>query len=1186
MWRILVFQLRDGLLCILIGIHHIASDDWSMNGLIKELNELCQAYSEGRVPQLIELPVQYADYAVWQRQWLRSERLERELAYWRQRLAGMPLLLELPLDYPRPAVQTFNGEGYRIDLPDAVVAGIIALCQRHRVTLFMTLLAVFKVLLFRYTGQTDIVVGAPIAGRERAEVEHVQGLFLNTLVLRTELSAEMRFSELLARVRETTLGAYAHQDLPFEKLVEELHPQRDLSRNPLFQCLFNKLLVPAADQKTLEEDTPGPLDLALTVHEIAGTVTLVFTYNTDLFRRETIERMAGHFLNVAQAVAGEADQQLKALPLLSEEERKELLTERNRTERALPADPVSRLFEQQVRRSPGATALVFGEERLSYDELNARANRLARYLRGVGVGREIKVGVLLERGMQMVVAVLGLLKAGGAYVPLDPAYPEERVAFMVEDSDAGLLLTEEQLLAGLPAGGARVVCVDRDAQAIAAHSGDDLESGPSASDLAYMIYTSGSTGWPKGVQIEHRALSNFLQSMAQEPGLAQHDVLVAVTTLSFDIAGLELYLPLISGARLVVAGREVTTNGVALSELLAASGATMMQATPATWRLLLAAGWQGCAQLKILCGGEALPRDLAEQLLGCCAELWNMYGPTETTIWSTAYRVQSGTDAVPIGRPIANTRLYIVDEHLQPLPAGVMGELYVGGAGVARGYWKRDSLNAERFVADVFSGEPGARLYRTGDRARYRSDGTIEFLGRLDNQVKVRGFRIELGEIEAVLGRMPQVRQAVVVVREDAPGDQRLVAYVVAQGATEDLVEQLRSRLRESLPEYMVPSAFVMVEKLPLTPNGKVDRNALPAPAGSAYASRGYAAPRTECESALAAVWCEVLKVERVGVHDNFFDIGGHSLLAIESIVKFRQRTGHSLDPSHFYQQTLGQLAASVAGTVEAVPGATPDAITLELDPFFFGAEGRRLYGLIRVVPNPREVGIVLCHAHAHEYLRCHRAFRELGQRLAWEGFPVLSFDYYGTGDSGGDYEDGTIAGWLNDTKLAIDVLKRRSGVGRVCLAGLRLGATLAMMAGAERRDVAGIALWDPVVAGPEIEVEVNAIRDFQALDVTSQRDIKNPDVLCYPLTPGMTSELQQIDLCALTYVFPPALFVLETEREASGRRFADRASTRVPRVDYRCSEEAKIWLREPYEAIVPRNSMEALVSWLSGMLA
>ena len=1185
-WRLLVYQLRDGILGVALCIHHIASDDWSITHLIKELNELCAGYGEGREPRLAPLPVQYADYAVWQRQWLRGERLERELVYWRERLAGMAPVLELPTDYPRPAIQTSGGSGYRFDLPRLLSESIIALGQRHRVTPFMTLLTVFKVLLYRYSGQSDIVVGVPIAGRDRAEVEHVQGLFLNTLLLRTEVSGDLRFSELLARVRETTLGAYAHQELPFEKLVEELHPERNLSSNPLFQCLFNKLLVPPADQKTLEDDTPGPLDLALTVHETVGVTTLVFTYKTDLFRRETIERMAGHFLKVAEAVARDVEQPIKALPLLASEERDELLKERNRTQQTLPGDPVSRLFEEQVQRLPRAIALVFGEEQLSYGELNARANRLAHYLRSMGVGREVKVGVLLERGVQMLVAVLGVIKAGGAYVPLDPSYPEERVVFMLQDSEAGVLLTEERLLAGMPAGSVRVVCVDRDAEAIAQQSGDDLKTGPVPSDLAYMIYTSGSTGQPKGVQIEHRALSNFLQSMVREPGLGQHDVLVAVTTLSFDIAGLELYLPLISGARLVLAGREVTTNGIVLAELLESSEATVVQATPATWRLLRVAGWQGGAQLKILCGGEALPRDLAEQLLGCCGELWNMYGPTETTIWSTAYRVQPGAGAVPIGRPIANTRLYIVDANLQPVPAGVAGELYIGGIGVARGYWKRESLNAERFVADVFSAESGACMYRTGDLVRYLPDGNLEFVGRIDNQVKVRGFRIELGEIEAVLNQQPQVREAVVVVREDVPGDKRLVAYVVVEGGGVELIERLREQLRASLPDYMMPSAFVTLEGLPLTPNGKVDRKALPAVSSNLHPGESYVSPETHYECVLASVWCEVLHMDRVSLHDNFFDIGGHSLLAIESIVKFKERTGRSLDPRHFYQQTLGQLAASLDGAADATRKATTSGATaIELQPFFFGVDGRRLYGLLRVASSSAGLGVVLCQPHAHEYIRCHRAFRELGQRLAWAGIPVLSFDYYGTGDSGGDYQQGTISGWVADVGLAIDALKQEMKVERVCLVGLRLGATLAMMAGAGRRDLAGIAAWDPIVAGADVEREIIRIEELQALDTIRQRDIVYQDVLSYPLTPHLAHEIRQIDLCPLLSPDLPAILVLESEREDSGRRFADQARTQGVRVDFQCIDEARIWLREPYEAIVPRNSMKALVSWISAWL-
>ena len=1191
-WRALAFKLGNGRAALSMVINHIATDGWSFDRLFQEVRELCDAFTAGRETRLPELPIQYADYAVWQRQWLQGEVLETQLRYWRERLAGMPAALELLTDHPRPPVQTSNGAGVGVQLPGPLVAGLKALAQKYQATLFMTLLAVFKILLARHAGQQDVVVGTPIAGRMRPEVENVQGLFLNTLVLRTDLSGDPAFGEILGRVRDTVLGAFAHQHVPFEKLVEALQPQRDLSRNPLFQAFFNKPIMQEANTapgtRDLFKDTiamaegQAEFDVALWVEEYSESIDLGFNFNTDLYRSSTIERMAGHFVRLLEAVVGDSEQRLSSLPLLTEGERHRLLEEWNQTEQVFPGDPVSRLFEQQVAQIPEAVALEFEGERLSYRELNARANRLAHYLRRLGVGADVKVGVFLERGVQMVVAVLGVLKAGGAYVPLDPAYPSERLAFMLEDSQAAVLLSGERLLSELPVHAARVVRFDWDGEGISAESAENLEVAPDAADLAYIIYTSGSTGKPKGVQIPHRALCNFLHSMLRSPGLKRDDVLVAVTTLSFDIAGLELYLPLIAGARLVPASRETAADGAALMGLLESSGATVMQATPATWRLLLAAGWRGNRQLRVLCGGEALSRELAEQMLECCAQLWNLYGPTETTIWSTAYRVESGSGPVPIGRPIANTRIYVLDDRLQPVPIGVAGELYVGGAGVARGYWQRPELNTERFLADPFSTVPGARLYKTGDRVRYLPDGNIEYFGRLDNQVKLRGFRIELGEIESVLGRLEGVRQAVVQVREDQPGDQRLVAYLVCEDESIRSDERIRVFAGKSLLAYMVPSAYVFLDALPVTPNGKVDRKALPIPESNLRREAGYVEPHTPSECVLASIWCEVLGVDRVSVDDNFFDIGGHSLIAITTIVKFKEQTGRSLDPRNYYQQTLGQLAASVDDGNERTP-RTENSSALELEPFYFGDTKRMLFGLFRLAQEPKDVGIVLCQPHAHEYIRCHRAFREMGQRLARLGFHVLSFDYYGTGDSGGDYQEGEVSTWGQDLDVAIDTMKQRLQIHRVCLIGLRMGATLAMMVSAKRTDIAAIALWDPIVSGSDVNAEAAEIRMHQALDPIRQRDVAYPDVLSYPITNEMIIDLERIDLCLVTpSAAMPVLLVIESDGERSGRRLADLKQAAGSRVNYQCIDEPGVWLREPYEAIVPRKVIGTLLSWVS----
>jgi len=794
--------LRPGLLwlddadyVLLLTIHHIVFDAWSREIFFRELSILSDAYSAGQLSPLPELSIQYADFAQWQRQWLQGEVLERHLAYWRRQLDGSPAILELPTDYARPAEQTFRGATQAFELPAILVATLKALSQREGVTVFMTLLAVFKTLLHRYTGQDDIIVGTPIANRNRVEFERLIGFFTNTLVLRTDLSGNPRFRELLWRVREVALEAYAHQELPFEKLVAELQPERNVSYHPLFQVMFVHQHVPeslswpatplpaSSVSASHAPDAVGgtsKFDLTLFMMEIDKGLRGVIEYNTDLFKATTIMRMIGHFQTLLTGIAAHSDQRLSEFPLLTEAEQLQLLVAWNDTRRDYPQDRcIHELFEAQVQRTPDAVVVVFEDKSLTYRELNAHANQLAHFLRVLGVGPEVLVTICIERSLEMVIGLLGILKAGGAYVPLDPAYPQARLAFMLEDSQAPVLLTQQRLVAGLPAHQAQVVCLDTDWAAIAQEPEETPANNTVAEQLAYVIYTSGSTGTPKGVQIPHRTVVNFLQTMRQQPGVTEHDVLLAVTTLSFDIAALELFLPLIVGARVVLISRAAVADGRQLLQTLADTKATVMQATPATWHHLLEAGWVGSPQLKVLCGGEALPRELAQQLLARATAVWNLYGPTETTIWSAVCKVESGDGPVPIGRPIANTQFYLLDRHLQPVPIGVPGELYIGGAGVARGYLNRSELTTEQFLVDPFSEEPGARLYKTGDLARYRSDGTIELLGRIDQQVKLRGFRIELGEIEAVLSQYSRVRQAVVLAREDIPGDKRLVAYVV-----------------------------------------------------------------------------------------------------------------------------------------------------------------------------------------------------------------------------------------------------------------------------------------------------------------------------------------------------------------------------------------------------------------------
>lgn len=916
-------------------MHHVVCDAWSNVVSSREMEALYLAFAAGKASPLPDLGVQYADFAVWQRAWLQGPVLERELAYWKDRLEGLPVL-ELPTDRPRPPVQTFHGATHSTVLPADLADRLREAARKEGATPFMMLLAAFKTLLVRYTGQEDIAVGTPVAGRNRPEIEELIGFFVNMLVLRTDCSEDPPFRTMLRRVRESCLGAYAHQDLPFEKLVEELQPQRDLSRTPLFQVMFSlqgtgtlpQSLGGASLESIAVESARAKFDLTLTVTDEPAGLRCSFEYSTDLFDVETIARMAQHYRVLLEAIVEDPGRRISALPMLTEAERGRMLTVWNDTAQTYPDACLHELFEAQARRTPERIAIVGAEESVSYGELDARAGLLARRLRALGVGPGDLVGVLMERSIDMVTALLGTLKAGAAYVPLDPTYPRDRVAFMAEDARLCALVSERSLAGHLPSDGVPTVHTDA-APSEAELDPDALREAPMPEHLAYVIYTSGSTGKPKGVEIPHRALVNFLWSMREEPGLADDDVLFAVTSISFDIAALELFLPLVVGARVVLADRETASDGIRLREAIERSAATVLQATPSTWRMLLEVGWHPPAGLKMLCGGEPLPPELAARLLDGGGELWNVYGPTETTVWSSVARV---TPDVPIsiGRPIANTQIYLLDRHRNPVPIGVPGELYIGGDGLACGYLRRPELTEERFVPNPFSTDPGSRLYRTGDLARFRCNGTIECLGRLDHQVKIRGHRIELGEIEANLGAHPNVRQAVVVARVD-DGASRLVAYVVPRREPHPTVTELRDFLRRALPEPMIPQLFVVLDVVPLTPNGKIDRAALPSPDGARpWLDLEYAPPGTPIEQILAAVWAGVLGLDRVGIDDNFFDLGGDSISSVRVVAR-AAREGIRLTPKQiFLHQTVRQLSAAVGdappveGDRDVVTGLVP----------------------------------------------------------------------------------------------------------------------------------------------------------------------------------------------------------------------------------------------------------------------
>lgn len=898
--RLLRFGADDHVL--VLNLHHIVTDARSLEILARDLE---RAYAGEALPPLA---LQYADYAAWQRDAVAGVRLQEGINFWTRELAGLPELLPLPTDFPRPATQTYRGGAVPVHVPAALVTSLQQVARSAGASLFMAVEAVIALLLSRQSGSRDIAIGAPVTNRPYPELEPLIGFFANTVVLRCRIGEGVSFRDLLKQTKETTLAAFAHQDTPFEKLVETLHVRRDLSYSPIFQVMLSFLnreggrrAASGSERLSLpQQDALADLDWQL--RETADGMSGFLMYAADLFSPKTAERMVARFVRTIEAVCASPDAPVDAIDVIPPDERRLMLTEWNATAADYPRDrAVHACFEEQARRTPEATAVTGAGESWTYRRLDERANAIALDLVRRGVGTGALVGVSMERTPKMLAVLLGILKTGAAYVPLDPGFPADRISFMAADAGVALTLTDADF---------------------AALDGPPAPTGPdavvSAGDLMYTIYTSGSTGRPKGVMIPHRAVVNFLWSMARQPGLAATDALLAVTTLSFDIAVLELFLPLMVGARVVLAQRSDVADPRRMMQLLDRAAISVMQATPATWQLLLAAGWRGRPGLKILCGGEALPRDLARELRSRCAELWNMYGPTETTVWSAVRRVPSETEAVqggvePIGQPIANTQLYVTSPDGALLPAGAVGELCIGGDGVAGGYKNQPALTLERFVPNPFAPGDGARIYRTGDRARWQPDGTIEFLGRLDHQVKLRGFRIEPGEIESVLGSHPAVAHCAVMVR-GAGSDAALVAYYVAKPAAAEVsMEALRDHLRRSVPDYMLPSAFVRLERMPLTPNGKFDRPRLPA-VERPQASGGDE-PADDTERAIAQLWEAVLHVRRPARDANFFDLGGHSLLIVHLHQRLVESLGATCDTLDLFRYpTIRQQAALLDG--------------------------------------------------------------------------------------------------------------------------------------------------------------------------------------------------------------------------------------------------------------------------------
>jgi len=929
--RAKLLQLAERDHVLLVTMHHIITDGWSFNIFAREMVAIYEAFSRGDPSPLPDLSIQYADFAHWQRQWLKGDYIQEQLAYWKQHLSGKLAMLELPTDRPRPAVRTYQGASQRFILPEPVSRDLKHLCQSRGVTLFMAMLAAFEVLLYRYTGQADILVGTPIAGRNKIESEDLIGCFINTLVLRADFSQDLSFEDLLSHVREVVLDAYAHQDLPFEQLVDELDIKRGLSHTPLFQVMFvlqNAEQPPEGGFSDLNlsfmtaKNSVAKFDLTLVVQEKAGNIYGMVEYSNDLFDQATIERMTGHFGSLIEAIVTNPRQRVSELPLLSREEQHQVVVDWNQTraDYALPSS-IHEMFERQAVCAPGAIALVYEDEQVSYAELNKRANQLAHYLRRLEVGPEDMVGLCVDRSIEMIVGLLGILKAGGAYVPLDQDYPTDRLRYILENTQARVVVTRASLAEFFADSGVKTVFLDTDQDAILRESELNPVSGVLPENPAYVIYTSGSTGKPKGVVIEHRQIINYTGALLDRIKIAPGSSFAMLQPLTVDSSKTVVFPSICSGGTLHVISKEQAFNPYALGDYFRKHSIDLLKIAPSHLAALqLSSSAEDLLPRRwLIIGGESPRLEWIEKLqsVAMSCAVHNHYGPTETTVGVLTHRVEKNGARkrllrLPVGRPLANIQAYILDRHLKPAPVGVPGDLYIGGASLARGYLNRADATAENFIPDLFSNQPGRRFYRTGDVARYLPDGNIDFIGRRDHQIKIRGFRIELGEIEAALGQYPGMRQVLASAAEDKTGHKHLVAYVVSDQQPLPASSDLRKFLQTKLPAQMIPSAFVMMDSLPRTAQGKLDRLSLPAPdLNKLDAGSNFMPPRNRVEERLAEIWAQAIGLKQVGIHDNFFELGGDSIISIQVIARANQAGIHLSTKQIFQHQTIAELAAA-----------------------------------------------------------------------------------------------------------------------------------------------------------------------------------------------------------------------------------------------------------------------------------
>lgn len=919
-FRLVVVDAQEYI--FLLNFHHLVCDAASVGIFMEELVEVYKSLVDERQANLQPLLYKYSDYASSEKQWLGGEEYKKQLDFWKKELSGIPDILKLPINHRRPKIQTYNGAEYHFTIERELKDKLDLISKKNGTSLFIPLLSAFGILLSRYSLQDDLVIGVPVAKRNNFDLESLVGVLINSLPIRFNFSEDTSFTETIQKTKQRFFAAFENQEMPFERLVEELKVKRNMSAPPIFQVLFNFLTVyqkeinlPGLSFKMLNgERATSQLDLTLTVNDYKTSLGCNFEYNTDLFDRDTIVRLAGNYLTFLQQIPTKEDLPARTIFLLTSDEKKLMLEDWNKTDAEYPRNScVHQKFEEQVVKTPDSIAVIFEDEKLTYSELNARANKLAHYLVSKGAKEDTIVAICLERSIDLIVGLMAIAKAGGTYLPLDPIYPKARLGLILEDARPVLFVTQTSLIEQIPECNAERIFIDK-REAYLGESDENLHYG-NPQQAAYILYTSGSTGKPKGVQIKHHSTLNAVNSITKKMRVTSRDTLLAVTTVAFDVAEMDFYLPLLNGAKLVIANQETVHDIELLKIKINESSATLFLATPVTFKMLILSSWKGKSDLRVLSGGEALSRDLAGKLLERCGEVWNGYAPTETTIYSLVKKVLPentiGDGYVELGRPLDNTILYVLNSKNVPVPIGVPGELYIGGDGVSIGYLNLEELTKERFIQDPTGTYPGKRFYKTGDLVQYQPDGTIAFLNRIDFQVKIRGFRIELGEIESVLLQVKGIKENVVIVREDKTGEKMLVAYYIPDGKQEVTDKELRQYLKERLPDYMVPGAFIHMDRFPLTSTLKVDRNALPEPNfDKARESTAYVAPKTQTEQKLARIWSSLLSQKKIGIHDDFFEIGGHSMMAVALMTKIEKELNIRLPlASLFDRSTIHSLA-------------------------------------------------------------------------------------------------------------------------------------------------------------------------------------------------------------------------------------------------------------------------------------